>query len=227
VLGGQGFRGDTSLVRTLIDNYDVRWEWYPNPGELVSIALFAKNHDRPIERVEVPTSGTSVLSYINAASAQNLGVEFEFRKELGNIAWALEPLSVFGNVTLMSSEIRLGETGSASVTRSERPLAGQAPYVINAGITYSAASGETSATALFNRVGKRITAAGPLPLPDVYEMPRNVVDVALRFPLPAGISARMDFRNILDAPAVHRQGAVTRMYYTTGRSLTFGLGWKP
>jgi hypothetical protein len=52
----------------------------------------------------------------------------------------------------------------------------QAPYVVNAGITYATASGGSSATLLFNRVGDRIDAAGDSPLPDVVELARNVLD---------------------------------------------------
>jgi outer membrane receptor protein involved in Fe transport len=226
VLGGQGFRGDTSLVRTLISNFDVRWEWYPNPGEMLSVALFAKHHDRPIEKVEVPTSGTSVLSFINAESAENFGVELEVRKELGNFAEFLNPLSVFGNLTLMTSEIRLGESAAASATNSNRPLAGQAPYIVNAGITYASNDSRASATVLYNRVGKRITAAGPNPLPDVYEMPRDVIDLSLRLPLFGSLGAKLDVKNLLDSPVEQRQGAVTRLRYTTGRVATLGLAWR-
>jgi hypothetical protein len=177
--------------------------------------------------VEVPTSGTSVLSFINAEGAENFGIEFELRKELGNILYALQPFTVFGNLTLMSSEIRLGNNASASATNPNRALTGQAPYVVNAGLTYAPGSGAINATALYNRVGKRINAAGPLPLPDIYEMGRDVIDIAVRFPVAGGFGAKFDLKNILDTPVEHRQGAVTRLRYNTGRVMTFGLNWKP
>jgi hypothetical protein len=227
VLGGQGFRGDTALVRALINNFDARWEWYPNPGELVAVAVFAKQHQRPIERIEVPTSGTSILSFVNAESARNFGVELEVRKELGNIAPVLTPFTVFGNLTLMSSEIRLGENNAASATNANRPLVGQAPYVLNAGLSYAAFDDRWNATVLYNRVGKRIDAAGPAPLPDIYELPRDVLDFSLRAPVLGALDAKLDIRNILDAPYELRQGAVTRLSYTTGRILSVGLTWKP
>jgi TonB-dependent receptor len=226
VLGGQGFRGDTTLVRSTIDNFDVRWEWYPNDGELVSVALFAKHHTKPIEKIEVPTSGTSVLSYINAQSADNYGVELEIRKELGYVAEFLTPFLVFSNVTLMTSEVRLGVNNSSSSTNPNRPLAGQAPYIINAGLTYASYDGSVSATALFNRVGKQIAAAGPAPLPDMYEMPRNALDLSLRLPFFAGMDAKVDARNLFDSRVELRQGAVSRLSYTTGRVFSFGLNWK-
>jgi TonB-dependent receptor len=227
VLGGQGFRGDTALVRTLIRNADIRWEWYPNPGEILSVAFFAKHFSKPIERVEVPTSGTSVLSFINAEGATNFGVELEARKGLGRVAEILAPLSVFSNVTVMQSQIRLGSSAAASATNANRPMVGQAPYVVNAGVTWMSEGGSVSATTLYNVVGKRISAAGPSPLPDIYEMPRQMLDVSLRFPTFAGVEGKLDMKNLLDAPHVLSQGAVTRSRYSSGRTLSAGLSWRP
>jgi outer membrane receptor protein involved in Fe transport len=227
VLGGQGFQGDTSLVRTLINNFDFRWEWYPNPGELFSVALFAKLHDKPLEKVEVPTSGTSVMSYINANTAENYGVEVELRKQLLSVADFLSPFSVFGNLTLMNSRIRLGTEGTASATNPNRALVGQAPYVFNGGVTWAPGDGQLSLTGLYNRVGRRINAAGPIPLPDIYEMPRDVVDLSLRFPLLGVLDARIDAKNLLDSPFELRQGQVSRLSYSTGTTVSMGLSWKP
>ena len=82
MLGEREVFGDSSLVRTLVQNFDARWEWYPSFGELVSVAVFAKRFDHPIEQVDVATSGVSQLSFINAESAFNYGVELELRKGL-------------------------------------------------------------------------------------------------------------------------------------------------
>ena len=62
----------------LYENFDARWEWYPSFGELVSVALFTKHFDRPIEQVDVATSGVSQLSFINAESAFNYGISYNF-----------------------------------------------------------------------------------------------------------------------------------------------------
>src|SRR5690606_25857478 len=40
VIGAENVMGNPNLVRTLIQNADVRWEWYPERGELLSIAVF-------------------------------------------------------------------------------------------------------------------------------------------------------------------------------------------
>lgn len=224
VLGGEQFRGNLALRRTLIQNADLRWEMYPGPGEVISVAAFAKRFDRPIERVYRGTSGTRVTTFENAKSALNVGGELEVRKALGFIAAPLEPWTVFSNVTVMRSAIDIGAVGAGSV-QPERAMVGQAPYVLNAGATYASRTGRLSATALYNVIGRRIHAASLLPLPNVYEEARHVVDVSLRFPLLRGVSGKIDGRNLLNAPYEVTQGTVQREFYRVGRGLTFGLSW--
>jgi hypothetical protein len=105
-------------------------------------------------------------------------------------------------------------------------MVGQAPYVVNAGTTWSTLSNRASATVVYNVVGKRITAAGSTPLPDTYERPRSSLDVSLQTAIVAGFSMRIDGKNLLDSPIEMRQGAVVRERYRTGRVLAFGLKWQ-
>jgi hypothetical protein len=226
VFGGEQFRGNPDLRRTLIQNADLRWEWYPGPREVLSVALFAKHFDRPIERVYRGTSGTRVTTFENARSARNYGVEVEARKSLGFLTTRLDDLTAFSNVTFMRSEIDLQDVGAGS-TASQRPMVGQAPYVVNAGLTYSSRGGRVGATALYNVVGERIYAASLLPLPSVYEQARHVVDLSLRLPIARSISAKVDLKNVLDSPYEVTQGSVTREFYRAGRSLSFGFSARP
>jgi TonB dependent receptor len=131
-------------------------------------------------------------------------------------------LTVFGNLTLMSSSIDIGAGVSAN-TNSRRPMMGQAPYVANAGVTWANLSGERNATILYSVVGRRIAAAGSVPYPDLYEQPRNLLDLSLRFPVLRTLSLRVDARNILDAPYRFIQGDFTRQEWRAGRQFSFGL----
>jgi outer membrane receptor protein involved in Fe transport len=227
VLNGDDLEGNPDLERTRIDNIDLRWEWYPSSGEVLSIGLFAKRFDKPIERVYRAAGANSrFVGFVNAASARNFGVELEARKGLEFLGRIFEPLSLFSNLTLMQSEIDLGANQSAA-TNPKRRMVGQAPYVLNIGLAYASSSGSTSATVLFNRVGDRIEAAGDLPLPDVVQQTRSVVDFSLRFPVAGALSGRFDAKNLLDEPFETVQGTVTREYWKSGRTFQFGMIWKP
>ena len=220
VIGEELVRGNGGLRRTLIQNYDARWEWYPAADEVVSLGVFAKRFDAPIERIYLPTSGTRIVSFTNAERALNYGVELEVRSSLGVLGAAGESFSVITNATLVRSEVKVvGED-------ADRPMVGQSPYVVNAGLAWSPADGRTSATVLYNVFGRRIPSAGAGVLPDVYEQPRGVLDFSLRHGWNDRFSLKLDAENLLDARYELRQGGVVRESYRTGRSVSFGVTWR-
>jgi hypothetical protein len=110
----------------------------------------------------------------------------------------------------------------------ERAMVGQAPYVVNTGITYTSSSRSTSATLLYNVVGERIINARPAgaTVENVLEMPRPMLDFSLRFPLLPSMSGRLDLKNLLDSPFEVRQGPLLRQWYRSGRSLSVGVSWR-
>lgn len=225
VIGGDNVKGNPDLKRALIRNFDLRWEWYPRGGEVLSVALFAKNFIDPIERVYTGTSGTRIITYANAKGADNYGVELEARKGLDVFGSWLQSFTAFANATIMKSKIRIDLAGG-SVTNAERKMVGQAPYVLNAGLTWRHPSADASATLLFNRVGERISEAGEVPLPDIVEQPRNVLDASVAFPLFGGLAGRADVKNLLDADYRITQGGVVREGYRAGRVFSVGFSWR-
>ncbi len=224
VVGGQITRGNESLVRTLIQNFDLKWEMFPNAGEVVSVGVFAKRFDRPIERIDISTGGQPFVSFFNAQSAENLGAELELRKGLGTLLPALERYAFFTNATIMRSTIDLGAGASAN-TNANRAMMGQAPWVVNGGLTRTADNGFTL-TALYSAVGPRIHSAGTVPYPDVEEATRHMLDVSVRYPLLERVELALDLRNLLDAPFRLTQGPVTREEYRQGRGISFGMRWR-
>jgi hypothetical protein len=225
MVGGQVTRGNADLVRTLIQNYDLKFESFLASGELFSIGLFAKRFDRPIERIDVATGGQPLVSFFNAASATNLGVELEYRKGLGSLVRALEPYAVFTNLTLMQSTIEVGD-GASSNTNADRPMMGQAPWVANVGLSRTGKAAGSSATLLYSAVGPRIFAAGTVPFPDVIEQPRHMVDFSVRLPMGERWGWKFDARNLLDAPYQLTQGPITRESFRSGRQFAMGLSWR-
>lgn len=226
VLGGDNVLGNPELKRTLIQNIDFRWEFYPSPTEALSVAVFAKRFQDPIERVYLATSGTRIVSFANARRAENYGIEIEGRKRLGFLADGLDSFSVFSNLLLMASDIEIG-SGASSQTNDQRAMVGQSPYAVNAGLTFTDPNRRGSATVLYNVSGRRIYSAAEAPLPDIYEEARHLLDVSLRLDLTDALSAKIDAKNILDAPYEITQGDVVREYYRSGRSVGFGMSWKP
>lgn len=226
-IGELDFVGNPALQRALVNNYDLRWEMYPNPGEVLSLGVFAKRFDRPIERVQVSTTGGNIYSFVNADAAQNYGVEIDARKSLGALAGRLSPFMVFANATVMRSTITPGNTNISSLTNANRPMVGQAPYVVNGGVTYASESGRATATVLYNVVGRRIVTTGTGGIPDNYLEPRHLLDLSLQLPVYSTLGLKVNARNLLDARYREMQGGVVRTMYDTGRVFSLGLTWAP
>ncbi|PRD56112.1 TonB-dependent receptor [Sphingobacterium gobiense] len=180
-----------NLKSTTIDNADLRVEWYPSPGEIVSVSGFYKYLDKPIELVQDENPNSSHdYRYQNQHSAKNYGLEAEVRKSLGFLAegtW-LDNLFLYGNGTLMKSEVSAmsfpryvlePEPGVHSERRplQDRPLIGQSPWLLNAGIAYW--GDLAGVTVNYNAVGYRTNISSDQPFKAEYEVLPRQLDLQL------------------------------------------------
>jgi hypothetical protein len=223
VTGGRQVYGNPDLKRTLIDNFDLRFEWYPQPGESASISAFYKRFADPIEKIVVVSAQHSV-TYQNAKEAQNVGVEFEFRKSLGFAVDALEDVFLSGNAAWIRSRVELADN-SGIQSSNNRPLEGQSPYVINASVSYEPAEGRMGGALLYNVVGPRITEVGALGAPDYVEMQTHRLDSAVFAKLGGGFKAGLKARNILDWPSITKIGDRVVEESKSGWSIGANLSW--
>lgn len=221
--------GNEDLVPANIVSSDLRLDWFPRPGEMVSIGGFYKKLRNPIEQVFV-AAASAAYSFQNAEEARIFGIELDTQLGLDHLTPALENYSVQFNYSWIDSNVHVREgQGGFQPTNLERPLEGQAPYVLNAGINYGNPSG-FEAGVFLNRFGARLTAAGGLGLPDIYEQPRNALDATIGFPLRGGATAKVKATNLLDEPYAFEQSAngvtLVQRHYSVGRTLSVGLSWE-
>lgn len=226
-IGGDLYFGNPNLRRSLIRNADVRWEFYPRAGELLSAGVFVKDFVDPIEQVIGQLSGSNSISWENVDGAFNTGLELELRKRLDVLASPLDVFTVFANASAIRSRIRLtGSVLAAAPTDTVRPMVGQAEYVLNGGLSYaSRGDGRRTATVLFNRVGPRIALAGTGGLPNAINLPRNLVDVSAQLPLTRTLAVKASGKNLLDAPFEQQQAGFFRRRYRQGRVFQVGFTW--
>ena len=174
----------SNVKSTIINNSDIRFEWYPTPGEIISLSGFYKKFDKPIELVFLQDAAVDRYGFQNQKSAENYGLEMEFRKSLGFIAdraW-LRNLSLFGNGTLIRSKVRALEyTGVEGKDVRElsvkRALFGQSPWIVNAGIAYT--KDQYGLNVVYNRSGYRTNTINYDPAQVEYEMGRDLVDLQI------------------------------------------------
>jgi outer membrane receptor for ferrienterochelin and colicin len=189
------YQGEPALKDAIVQNADLRFEYYPTDGETYSIAFFYKHFANPIE-LKYNGAGQSGLSYIfgNANAAESKGIEIEIRRNLDFVS-VLKNYSIVFNGSLINSEV-IFPKGSNSYNR---PMYGQSPYIINAGIYYQKPEWGLTFNAMYNIIGERIVIVGVKnqnsidDIPDYYEQPRNLLDISVtkklgkRFDLKAGI----------------------------------------
>jgi hypothetical protein len=177
--------GNPNLKTATIDNLDFRYEYYPRQGETISLGAFYKFLRRPIETGIVVFAESPGFTYVNADKAKCYGLEFEFRKSLQGLtgSYFLDKLSLNINASYIFSEVRyLPDTANVSgtqVQQERRPLQGQSPYIINAGLYYNNIETGWQAGLAYNIFGERIFAIGSYVFPTIFELPRHSIDLTV------------------------------------------------
>ncbi|MCH2085121.1 MAG: TonB-dependent receptor [Saprospiraceae bacterium] len=201
---------DGNLVETRIDNFDLRWELFQQGGQLFSVSGFYKRFDNPIELVRIPTQQTgNEFQPRNVGDGQVFGVEFEIRKNLAFISPAMDKLSFNTNVTFVESRIDMTDTEfnarknferRGETIESTREMAGQAPYVINAGLTYNDTEQGWAAGLFYNVKGETLTVIGSGLYPDVFSEPFHSLNFSVNKRLGAEKKTTIDLKvsNILN-----------------------------
>ena len=205
-------QGNTELKNCYIDNLDLRYEFYPTDGEIISLAAFYKHFKDPIEWTYTVTGGTDlVYSFKNAHVANNYGLELDIRKRLDFIG--LRNFSLSFNGSLIKSRVKF----PAGSHEENRPMQGQSPYLINTGLFYRHPTNGLSFAVLYNRIGKRIIGVGRSEgstgeeenarIPDSYEMPRDMIDLSATKTFGNHWELKLNVRDLLAQHAVYKQFA--------------------
>ncbi|MDR9499539.1 MAG: TonB-dependent receptor [Hydrogenovibrio sp.] len=163
------YTGNPDLQIATIKNLDLRWEKYFNKFENVSVAVFQKDFESPIEVIATPnvTEGLDTYSYANVNEATNRGIEFQTRFWLRRIFGNDIPaFYIDTNFTKIDSSIDLSGVKNILATNQERALQGQSPWVFNLNLGYENLVKEINANLVLNMKGDSIYAAGTKTNPD-------------------------------------------------------------
>lgn len=201
-------QGNPDLARTLIQNADLRWEWFFGEGELLAFSAFYKYFDQPIELL-INNGQNYDSQFQNALFAHNLGGEAEFRFNFRHFAPELSFLTFDANVALVWSTVQIPDALSGS-TRSERPLYGQSPYVANLSLRLDDPASGVGASLIYNITGPRVTDVGTRSndaiLPDVYRQPFHSLDAVVTWRMDEHFKLRLKLKNLLFQEEIFVQG---------------------
>lgn len=196
------------LVETNINNYDLRWEYFLERGQIISVSAFYKQFENPIELVRIAEQQTTTeFQPRNVGQGSVIGLEFELIKNLGFIASALHNFTLNANMTVVQSEIdmsdnefnsRKGFERTGETIENTRPMAGQAPYFINAGLVYSSNDLGMDVGLFYNVKGPTLALVGLGLFPDVYYEPFHSLNLSLFKALSEKATVDFKVANILN-----------------------------
>jgi outer membrane receptor protein involved in Fe transport len=234
--------GNPNLQRAIIDNYDARFECFMLGGQMFTVSAFYKNFTNPIELINrTGVSGAAELYYANVPNVQNYGVETEYRVKLDIFSKNKESkvwsnTTLYTNCALIRSQVDVsGVTGAGADTR---PLQGQSPFIVNAGLQYEHPEKNWSVNASYNVIGRRIFIVGNVQEPNVWENSRNVIDLQfaksfkddklqLKVNLRDVLAQDLIFYQDLNNNKKYDEGADNRWQETNfGQSLSVSLSYK-
>lgn len=175
---------DGNLRATNINNFDLRWELFQSGGQVISVSGFYKTFNNPIEIVQYVQAPNNFQPR-NVGFGQVFGAEFEVRKSLAFMSTSLSNFTFNANVTVARSSIEMSETEFNSRVRNARDgqeisqtrdMAGQAPYLVNTGLSYGNAENGWKAGVYYNVQGETLKFVGIADRPDIYSVPFHSVN---------------------------------------------------
>lgn len=185
--GGTELLWDGNLQSTKILNFDLRWELFAEKAQTVSLSAFYKRFSNPIEIVQYLADPGSFQAR-NVGDANLIGAEFEVRKNFEFISPKLENFVFNANVTYTYSSIRLSESELRSRTLSardgeviseRREMAGQAPYLVNAGLSYGNPKWKMESGLFYNVQGETLLFVGFANRTNVYSVPFHSLNLKI------------------------------------------------
>lgn len=225
--------GNPDLDRTLIDNFDVRWEYYPGIGDLISASVFYKKFDSPIERRISPSAANLEVSFVNVPSATVAGAEVEFRKQLGFLSNEYNQTKLGLNASYIYARTKVDSAEYAARkeidpnAKDTRPMYGQSPFIVNAYLSYSNVPKNWRASIAYNIWGERLSFVSRGRVPDVYEQSRGVLDFTFEKGLGDKWSISIKAQNLLNPDYYQTHDFEGQEYdferYTVGRTYSLGV----
>lgn len=230
------YKGNPNLGSSTIHNAEVKLEWFPMAGDVINVGGFYKHFINPIEVVAVPgggSGGAKNFSFANAETAELFGVEVEIKKGFSNASNPfLKNLGISFNGSYINSNIKLGK--EAVGQSDNRPLQGQSPYIVNAGLYYSDEARNYQVNILYNVTGKRILFVGFDEYPDIYELSRHGLEVSGSYKFKFGMELNAGVSDLVNQSVLlvqdgNNDGTISRtndqqiQSYVPGRVFNFGV----
>ncbi|PRP67956.1 TonB-dependent receptor [Nonlabens agnitus] len=236
LLGGRDGSGPTYST---INNVDLKFEWFFNKSEVLSVGGFYKQINDPVNRV-VAADATGTQRYFRTGdSADVVGVELETRigvikdQEDDNVLVAGLNMAYTHTTQDLKNISGDNVTYTTSFDRDEIELQGASPFIFNADLTYTPTFNTYKPTAslVASYFSDRISAIGAGSLGDIVEKSVTTLDFVWSSPLSENLSLKFSAKNLLnpDIEYVREEtssGDITISSFKVGVNLGMSLKYK-
>lgn len=200
--------GNANLKHVRADNYDFRFEYFPQPTNQFMVGVFYKRIQDPIEYalIESGVHHDLELQPGNYGTAHNWGIEVDFTKYF---RW----FGIKGNYTFTDSKITTAKIIHARQIPSDphsqlidktvqetRPLQGQARNIANLSLLYKNERNGLEAQLASVYTGERLVSISPYLDNDMWSRPIIQLDASIQDRISNHMKIFLKANNLLNSP---------------------------
>ena len=239
-LGGPVFIGNPNLQMSSLDNFDLRADYAPYEGSLVSASWFLKNIEDPIEVVQAFAT-FDYDTVRNYPEGELSGFEFEVRQDLGRFWKWSEGFSVGANATIIESEVTLPAdevavfaSGAIGAPFTKREMTSAPEHLYNLYLTYDQVELGSQLALFYTVQGDTLVAGAGVAdggfVPSVFAAQYDTLNASFTQKIGKYLKLQIQAKNLTnpEIEEVYRSGYigpdVTKSSFTRGIDYSIGLG---
>lgn len=198
-------KGNPDLKRATADNYDLRYEFFPNGNDQLLVGAFYKNIKNPIEYSFQPDPVRPQDTYYlpgNFGNARNYGLEVDYIKFIHKFGIKANYTYTHSRITTpKSSRVRdeQGDLKPVFVDQS-RPLYGQSEHIANVSLLYKGGKNGFDAQLAAAYTGPRINTVSQFLDNDLWQQGFIQMDLSAEKRFKNNISIFIKGGNLLNTP---------------------------
>jgi outer membrane receptor protein involved in Fe transport len=167
--------GNPNVKHTQADNYDLRYELFPQKEEQFFIGAFYKNIKNPIEfALNGSNNGQLDTEPQNFGTAKVAGAEVVYGKYFGNLGFSGNYTYTYSNINTPKDVPEAGTVNGGPVIRNQsRPLQGQTGNVFNLSLLYKNDKQKAFVQLAYTYTSKTLSLVYPNYGYDYYQQPQS------------------------------------------------------
>jgi outer membrane receptor protein involved in Fe transport len=241
-LGSDVFIGNPELGMSALDNYDLRLDYTPYEGGLVSLSYFYKDITDPIEYVQ-RVADIIYTTAVNYPEGELSGFEIEVRQRMDRFWESLAGLSLGANATFIDSEVTLPadeaegfDQPNIQAPMSKRDMTGAPEYLYNIFLIHDLERSGTQLGLFYTVRGDALVAGAGQSngkyVPNVYETEYGTLNFSFSQKVKDKLTLKFQAKNLLDPKIeqVYRsdyvRGDKAKTSYRKGIELSLSMAYE-